>query len=80
MATLPDTHPSVHEAFMEGKFVVQRGDKKFSLMALDQSQEHNIKFLKEDSGSKGSMRDRSHTRDYYRSAAGRKCSPTAQRT
>ncbi|KAJ8403167.1 hypothetical protein AAFF_G00353840 [Aldrovandia affinis] len=23
-------------------------------------------------------RDRSHTRDYYRSAAGRKCSPTAQ--
>ncbi|KAJ8411103.1 hypothetical protein AAFF_G00181380 [Aldrovandia affinis] len=53
MATLPDTHPSVHEAFMEGKFVVQRGDKKFSLMALDQSQEHSITFLKEDSGSKG---------------------------
>ncbi|KAJ8379105.1 hypothetical protein AAFF_G00231100 [Aldrovandia affinis] len=25
-------------------------------------------------------RDRSHTRDYYRSAAGRKCSPTAQGT
>ncbi|KAJ8395852.1 hypothetical protein AAFF_G00027350 [Aldrovandia affinis] len=25
------------------------------------------------------QRDRSHTRDYYRSAAGRKCSPTAQR-
>ena len=38
---------------MEGKFVVQRGDKKFSIMALDQSQEHSIKFLKEDSGSKG---------------------------
>ncbi|KAJ8387599.1 hypothetical protein AAFF_G00152950 [Aldrovandia affinis] len=55
MATLRDTHPSVHEAFMEGKFVVQRGDNKFSLMALDQSQEHSIKFLQEDSGSKGSM-------------------------
>ena len=38
---------------MEGKFVVQRGDKTFSLMALDQSQEHSIKFLKEDSGAKG---------------------------
>ncbi|XP_076158119.1 uncharacterized protein LOC143140875 [Alosa pseudoharengus] len=53
MANLPDTHPAVHEAFMEGKFVVQRGDKKFSLMPLDQSQEHSIKFLKEDSGPKG---------------------------
>ena len=38
---------------MQGKFVIQRGDKKFSLMALDQSQEHNIKFMKEDSGAKG---------------------------
>ena len=55
MARLPETHPSIHEAFMEGKFVVQRGDKKFSLMALDQSQEHSIQFLKEDSGAKGLM-------------------------
>ena len=38
---------------MAGKFVVQRGDKKSSLMALDQSQEHSIQFLKEDSGAKG---------------------------
>ena len=53
VACLPDTHPSVHEAFMEGKFVVQRSDKKFCLMALDQSQEHRINFLKEDSGAKG---------------------------
>ena len=53
MANLPDTHPAVHEAFMKGKFVVQRGDKKIALMALDQSQEHSIKFLQEDSGSKG---------------------------
>ncbi len=37
---------------MEGKFVVQRYDKKFSMMALDQSHEHSIKFLKEDSGAK----------------------------
>ena len=53
MARLPQIHPTVHEAFMEGKFVVQRGDKKFSMMALDQSHEHSIKFLKEDSGAKG---------------------------
>ena len=53
MARLPDGHPSVHEAFVEGKFVVQRSKKKFSLMALDQSQEHSIKLLKEDSGTKG---------------------------
>ena len=53
MACLPETHPSVHEGFMEGKFVVQRSDKKFSLMALDQSQEHSIKFLRENSEAKG---------------------------
>ncbi|MCP3892641.1 MAG: hypothetical protein GY702_27755 [Desulfobulbaceae bacterium] len=53
MAQLPVIHPSIHKAFMNGKFVVQRSDKKFSLMALDQSQEHSIKFLKEDSGTKG---------------------------
>ena len=44
MACLPETHPSIYNAFMEGKFVVQRGEKKLSHMALDQSQEHSIKF------------------------------------
>ncbi len=39
--------------FLRGQFVAQRSGKKFSLMALDQSQEHSIKFLKEDSGTKG---------------------------
>ena len=48
MVRLPETHP-----FMAGKFVVQRGDKKSSLMSLDHSQEHSIQFLKEDSGAKG---------------------------
>ena len=38
---------------MAGKFGVQRDDKKSSLMALDQSQELCIQFLKEDSGAKG---------------------------
>jgi hypothetical protein len=53
MAQLEFSHPEIHAEFMDGKFVVQRGDGKFSLMGLDQSQEHSIKYLKEDSGSKG---------------------------
>ncbi|KAL8620009.1 hypothetical protein ACOMHN_015291 [Nucella lapillus] len=53
MARLPDLHPSVHAEFMEGNFVVQRSEKKFSMMGLDQSQEHSIQFLKEDSGPNG---------------------------
>jgi len=33
--------------------MVQRSEKKFSLMGLDQSQQHSIKLVKEDSGPKG---------------------------
>ena len=47
MARLPLIHPSVHDAFLQGKFVVQCSNKKLSLMAIDQSQEHSIKFLNE---------------------------------
>ncbi|KAL8568468.1 hypothetical protein ACOMHN_067118 [Nucella lapillus] len=43
----------VEVEFMEGNFVVQRSEKKFSMMGLDHSQEHSIQFLKEDSGPKG---------------------------
>ena len=53
MAQLPTLHPDVHDNFMKGHFVVQRSDKKFSLMSLDQSQEHSIWMLKEDGGPKG---------------------------
>ena len=28
MAKLPEVHPAVHDAFMEGMCVIQRGDKK----------------------------------------------------
>ena len=52
MTQPPHRHPDVHAKFMEGHFVVQRSDKKLSLMGLDQSQEHSIKLLKEDSGPK----------------------------
>lgn len=45
MARILDTPPSVHEASMKGKFVVQRGEMQFSLMAVDQNQWHSITFL-----------------------------------
>ncbi len=53
MAQLLEIHLSIHLAFINGQLVVQRSNKKFTLMALDQSHEHSTKFLKEDSGSKG---------------------------
>ena len=53
MAQLPTLYPDVHDNFMKGHFVVQRSDKKFSLMSLDQSQEHSIWMQKEDGGPKG---------------------------
>ena len=53
MTQLPNRHPDVYENFKKGKFVVQRSNKKFSLMGLDQSQEHSIQFLKQDCGPKG---------------------------
>ena len=43
MACLPEAHPDVHQAFMDGKFVVQRDNTKFSLISLDQTQEDSIK-------------------------------------
>ena len=52
MVSLQDTRRSVHVALMEGKFVVQRSNKKYSVM-VHQSHEHSITFLKEDSGAKG---------------------------
>ena len=53
MALLPETHPEVHDAFMEGLFGVQRSHSKFSMMALDQSHEHSVKLAKEDGGNRG---------------------------
>ena len=53
MLLLERRHPLVHRAFCKGLFVIQRGRHKFSLMAMDQNQEHNIKFMKQDGGCKG---------------------------
>ena len=48
----------VHQAFMSGLFGVQRSNKKFSVMSLDQSHEHSIKYVKEDGGSRGNYQDK----------------------
>ena len=56
--TTPRGSPNSPCSFMGGKFVVQHGDKKASLMALDQSQEHSIQFFKKDSGSKGQQKEK----------------------
>ena len=57
MMCLPITHPDVHTAFTQGLFVVQRSKKKFATMALDQSQEHSVKYLKDGGGTKGLQQD-----------------------
>ena len=54
MTSLPNCQPNIHQAFMDRKFVVQCSRKMFYLMALDQSQEQSIKFLKDYRGAKGS--------------------------
>ena len=53
MALVETRHPAVHQAFCQGLFSVQRGNAKFSLMAMDQNQEHCIQFLKDDGETKG---------------------------
>ena len=53
MALLPEFHPEVHEAFMQGLFVVHQSCTKFSLMGLDQSQEHSVQLVKSEGGNRG---------------------------
>ena len=53
MVRLPITHPDVHAAFTKGLFVLQRSSTKFAMMALDQSQEHSVKHLKDGGTTKG---------------------------
>ena len=53
MAQLLTLHLDVHGSFMKGHFVFRRSEKKFSLMGLEQRQEHSIRMLKEDGAPKG---------------------------
>ena len=45
MVQLPERHPDVYAEFKKGNFVVQRYNRKFSLMAKDQSHEQSNKKL-----------------------------------
>ena len=52
MMSLEDTHPSTHEAFKAGDFVVQRSSSAFSQVAVDQTIEQTIN---RDTKSKGGI-------------------------
>jgi hypothetical protein len=46
MQALPHMHPSIHDAFNEGKFVVRKTKNKFSSIALDHCHEQNNAIIK----------------------------------
>ncbi|VDI04846.1 Hypothetical predicted protein [Mytilus galloprovincialis] len=53
MVQLPKTNPETHRAFLEGNFVVNKTEKKFSCMAIDQAHEQNNACVKADGGAVG---------------------------
>ena len=57
MVALKNMHPSVHDEFQKGNFVVQRSTHAFSCMALDQSHEQSKKCIKGDGGVVGLTED-----------------------
>ena len=46
-------HPSLREAFMDGKFVVRKTDRQFSCIGVDQAHEQNNKLIKIKRGAIG---------------------------
>lgn len=57
MVELQQNHPEVYREFINGNFVVQRSEKKFSMMAKDQSHEQSNNNLKSDGGPSGLFDD-----------------------
>ncbi|CAG2225317.1 unnamed protein product [Mytilus edulis] len=53
MVQLPKTNPETHRAFLEGNFVVNKTEKNFSCMAIDQAHEQNNACVKADGGAVG---------------------------
>ena len=53
MINLSKTHPGIYTEFMKGNFAVQKTNKVFSAMAIDQSHEQMNKLLKGDGGVTG---------------------------
>ena len=53
MAELPERHPEVARKFREGSFTVQKTNKIFSSIAIDQAHEQNNACIKGDGGAVG---------------------------
>lgn len=50
---LEERHPSIHAEFVQGKFVVQKTQHLFSMIALDQNHEQENEVIKGDGGAVG---------------------------
>ena len=57
LATLEERHPALFVEFVEGKFVGQKTDRKFSKLPLDQMHEQLNDYLKNESGTVGNLDD-----------------------
>ncbi|VDI52694.1 Hypothetical predicted protein [Mytilus galloprovincialis] len=53
MVQLLKKNPETHRAFLDGNFVVNKTEKKFSCMAIDQTHEQNNACVKADGGAVG---------------------------
>ena len=77
LVELPKKHPEIFKEFMKGKFVVQRGTKRFSQMAKDQSYEQTVKLVKSDTGI-GNIFDKKDRMDTHIMALPEKLKAIAQ--
>ncbi len=57
MCSLSVTHPDVAREFRNGKFVIAKSRRKFSLLAIDHAHEQNNATMKEDGGIIGLTQD-----------------------
>ena len=57
MNILKDKHPDIYQQFQEGRFVVQKANHVFSLIALDQNHEQENESVKGDGGAIGLTED-----------------------
>ena len=48
--SLKDDFPDVYEQFKEGKFMIQKTNREFSAIAIDQAHEQNNAIIKGDGG------------------------------
>ena len=55
MITLKEKHPTMLKQFLKGHFVVQKSNRRFSMMALDQNHEQQNQIIKAEGGTVGVM-------------------------